>query len=64
MSQRRGCFTLVLVHGGGSRMLHVGCPRWLLGGGLLAVLLGGVLLGGTWWDYFSLKRAQMQAASL
>jgi hypothetical protein len=65
MSQRRGGgFTLVLVHGGGSRMLHVGCPRWLLWGGLLAVLLGGALLGGTWWDYFSLKRAQMQAASL
>jgi hypothetical protein len=65
MSQRRGGgFTLVLVHGGGSRMLHVGCPRWLLWGGLLAVLLGGALLGGTWWDYFSLKRAQMQAAGL
>ena len=45
MSQRRGGFTLVLVHGGGSRMLHVGCPRWLLWGGLLAVLLGGALLG-------------------
>jgi murein DD-endopeptidase MepM/ murein hydrolase activator NlpD len=64
MSQPRGGFTLVLVHGGGSRMLHVGCPRWLLWGGLLAVLLAGALLGGTWWDYFSLKHAQMQAASL
>ena len=65
MSRRRGGgFTLVLVHGGGSRMLHVGCPRWLLGGCLLTVLLAVSLLGGTWWDYFSLKRAQMQAARL
>ena len=64
MSQRRGGFTLVLVHGGGRRMLHVDCPRWLLWGALLAVLFAGALLGGTWWDYFSLKRAQMQAASL
>ena len=29
-NQRGGGFTLVLVHGGGTRMLHVGCPRWLL----------------------------------
>ena len=27
MSDRRGAgFTLVLVHSGGSRMLHLGCP--------------------------------------
>jgi murein DD-endopeptidase MepM/ murein hydrolase activator NlpD len=64
MSERRGGFTLVLVHGGGSRMVHVGCPRGVLWGGLLAFLLGGAVLTGTWWDYFALKRAQIQAASL
>lgn len=64
MSDRRGGFTLVLVHGGGSRMLHVGCPRWLLRGSLLLLLLSGALLTGTWMDYFALKRAQLQAAAL
>jgi murein DD-endopeptidase MepM/ murein hydrolase activator NlpD len=64
MSRPRGGFTLVLVHGGGSRMLHVGCPRWLLRGIFLAVLAFAALLTGTWWDYFSLKRAQSQAASV
>jgi murein DD-endopeptidase MepM/ murein hydrolase activator NlpD len=64
MSQPRGGFTLVLVHGGGSRMVHVGCPRWLLRGIVLTVFTFVALLMGTWWDYFSLKRAQIQAASV
>jgi murein DD-endopeptidase MepM/ murein hydrolase activator NlpD len=64
MSRPRGGFTLVLVHGGGRRMLHVRCPRWLLRGIFLAVLAFAALLTGTWWDYFSLKRAQSQAASV
>ncbi|HSE05686.1 MAG TPA: M23 family metallopeptidase [Methylomirabilota bacterium] len=64
MSERGGGFTVVLVHGGGSRMLHVGCPRWLLWAGLSLILLGGALLAGTWLDYFALKRAQLQAAAL
>lgn len=64
MSQSRGGFTLVLVHGGGSRMLHVGCPRWLLWGMFLVVTAFVALLTGTWWDYFALKRAQIQAASV
>jgi murein DD-endopeptidase MepM/ murein hydrolase activator NlpD len=62
MSQRGGGFTLVLVHGGGSRI--VGCPRWAPWGVLLTCLLGVALLTGTWWDYVTLKRAQIQAASL
>ena len=65
MSDRRGGgFTLVLVHGGGSRMLHVGCPRWLLWVGLTLLLMSGALLTGTWMDYFALKRAHLQAAAL
>ena len=64
MSRPRGGCTLVLVHGGGSRMLHVGCPRWLLWGGLTLIMLGGTLLTGAWLDYFALKRAQLQAAAL
>lgn len=64
MSTGRGGFTLVLVLGGGTRMLHVGCPRGLLWSALLGVLLGVGLLTGTWWDYFALKRAQLQAATL
>ena len=55
---------MVLVHGGGSRMLHVGCPRWLLWTGLTLIMLSGLLLGGTWMDYFALKRAQRQVAAL
>jgi murein DD-endopeptidase MepM/ murein hydrolase activator NlpD len=65
MSDRRGGgFTLVLVHSGGSRMLHVGCPRWLLWVGLTLLLMSGALLTGTWMDYFALKRAHLQAAAL
>src|SRR6185369_4340921 len=65
MSDRRGGgFTLVLVHSGGTRMLHVGCPRWLLWVGLTLLLSSGALLTGTWMDYFALKRAHLQAASL
>jgi murein DD-endopeptidase MepM/ murein hydrolase activator NlpD len=64
VSQPRGGFTVVLVHGGGSRMLHVGCPRWLLWVGLTSIMLGGALLTGAWLDYFALKRAQLQAAAL
>ena len=64
MSRPRGGFTLVLVHGGGSRMLHVGCPRWLLWGMFWAVTAFVALLTGTWWDYFALKRAQIQAAGV
>jgi murein DD-endopeptidase MepM/ murein hydrolase activator NlpD len=59
-----GGFTLVLVHGGGTRMLHVGCPRWLLWAGLTLLLMSGALLTGTWMDYFALKRAHLQAAAL
>jgi len=65
MSDRRGGgFTLVLVHGGGTRVLHVGCPRWLLWAGLTLLLMSGALLTGTWMDYFALKRAHLQAAAL
>jgi murein DD-endopeptidase MepM/ murein hydrolase activator NlpD len=64
MSRPRGGFTVVLVHGGGSRMLHVGCPRWLLWAGLTLILLGGAVLAGTWLDYFALKRAQLLATTL
>jgi hypothetical protein len=64
MSDRRGGFTVVLVHGGGTRMLHVGCPRWRLWGGLTLLLLSGALLTGTWVDYFALKRAQLHTAAL
>ena len=65
MSDRRGGgFTLVLVYGGGSRMLHVGCSRWLLWAGLTLLLMSGALLTGTWMDYFALKRAHLQAAAL
>lgn len=64
MTERRGGFTVVLVHGGGSRVLHVGCPRWRLWAGLTLILLGGALLAGTWMDYFALKRAQLQTAVL
>ncbi len=64
MSERRGGFTLVLMRGGGSRMLHVGCPRWLLWSGLTLLLVSGALLTGIWMDYLALKRAQMQAATL
>jgi hypothetical protein len=65
MTDRRGGgFTLVLVYGGGSRMLHVGCPRWLLWAGLILLLMSGALLTGTWMDYFALKRAHLQAAAL
>ena len=64
MSQPRGGFTVVLVHGGGSRMLHVGCPRWLLWSGLALIGLGATILTGAWLDYFALKRAQLQAAAL
>lgn len=64
MSQPRGGFTLVLVHGGGSRMVHVACPRWLFRGIAVTVLAFVALLTGTWWDYFALKRAQIQAASV
>ena len=65
MSERRGGgFTLVLVHGGGSRMLHLGGSRWLLWGSLLLVLLGGAVLTGAWMDYFALKRAERQTPAL
>jgi len=65
MSDRRGGgFTLVLVHSGGSRMLHLGCPRWLLWTGVALLLTSGALLAGTWIDYFALKRAHLQAAAL
>jgi murein DD-endopeptidase MepM/ murein hydrolase activator NlpD len=64
MSGRRGGFTLVLVHGGGRRVLPVDCSRWLLWGGLALILAGVTLLAGTWMDYLALKRAQLQAAAL
>ena len=65
MSDRRGGgFTLVLVHSGGSRMLHLGCPRWLLWTGVALLLTSGALLAGTWIDYFALKRAHLQSAAL
>ncbi|HZP36242.1 MAG TPA: M23 family metallopeptidase [Methylomirabilota bacterium] len=64
MSQPGGGFTLVLVHGGGTRMLHVRCPRWLVRSVVLALVSFVALLAGTWWDYFALKRAQLQAASV
>ncbi len=62
--RHRGGFTLVLVHGGGTRMLHVGCPRWLLWAGLILLLMSGALLAGAWMDYFALKRAHLQAAAV
>jgi murein DD-endopeptidase MepM/ murein hydrolase activator NlpD len=64
MSPRRGGFTIVLVHDGGRRMLHLACPRWLLWGVLLSGVLGVAVLTGTWWDYFALRHARIQAASL
>jgi murein DD-endopeptidase MepM/ murein hydrolase activator NlpD len=64
VSQPTGGFTLVLVHGGGTRMLHVRCPRWLVRSLFLALVSFVALLAGTWWDYFALKRAQLQAASV
>jgi septal ring factor EnvC (AmiA/AmiB activator) len=54
----------VLVHGGGTRMLHLRCPRWLVRSLFLALTSFVALLAGTWWDYFALKRAQLQAASV
>ena len=64
MNQPGGGFTLVLVHGGGTRMLHLRCPRWLVRSVFLALASFVTLLAGTWWDYFALKRAQVQAASV
>lgn len=64
MNQPGGGFTLVLVHGGGTRMLHLRCPRWLVRSVFLALASFVTLLAGTWWDYFALKRAQFQAASV
>lgn len=64
MNQPGGGFTLVLVHGGGTRMLHLRCPRWLVRSLFLALVSFVALLAGTWWDYFALKRAQLQATSV
>ena len=64
MSRRGGGFTLVLVRGGGTRVLHVGCARAFLLTALSGMALGLALLGGTWWDYFALKQAQLRAASI
>jgi murein DD-endopeptidase MepM/ murein hydrolase activator NlpD len=64
MKDRRGGFTVVLVHGGGTRVLRVGCPRWRLWTGLTLIMLSGALIGGTWMDYFALKRAERQVAAL
>jgi murein DD-endopeptidase MepM/ murein hydrolase activator NlpD len=64
MKDPRGGFTVVLVHGGGTRVLRVGCPRWRLWMGLTLIMLSGALIGGTWMDYFALKRAQRQVAAL
>ena len=64
MSRRGGGFTLVLVRGGGTRVLHVGCARGFVLTALFGVALGLGLLGGTWWDYFALKQAQLRAASI
>jgi septal ring factor EnvC (AmiA/AmiB activator) len=64
VNQPAGGFTLVLVHGGGTRMLHLRCPRWLVRSLFLALASFLALLAGTWWDYFVLKRAQLQTASV
>lgn len=64
MSQRGGGFTLVLVRGGGRRTVHLRVPRWLLTNVLLASGLVVALLTGTWWDYFALRQARTQAASI
>ena len=64
MSRRGGGFTLVLVRGGGTRVMHVGCARGFVLTALFGVALGLGLLGGTWWDYFALKQAQLRAASI
>jgi murein DD-endopeptidase MepM/ murein hydrolase activator NlpD len=64
MRPRGGGFTLVLVHGGGRRTLHVRVPRWLLASVVLASGLVVALLTGTWCDYFALRLARTQAASI
>ena len=64
MSLPAGGFTLVLVHGGGTRMLHLRCPRWVVRSLFFALAAFVALLAGTWCDYFALKRAQLQAASV
>jgi len=64
MSRRGGGFTLVLVYGGGTRMLRIGCPRSVMLSALLGATLGLSLLTGIWCDYFALKQAQLQAASV
>lgn len=63
MSGPRGGFTLVLIRGGGTRMLRLSCSRGLLWAGALLGMLAGAAVATAYWDYFSLKRTEALSAA-